>query len=31
MDKTIYFFGTMPFNLAILAKWLHLGAPQKLH
>jgi hypothetical protein len=32
MDKTIYFFGTLTFSpSAILATWLHLGAPKKLH
>jgi hypothetical protein len=29
MGKTSYFFGTLPFSLwAVLATWLHLGAPQ---
>jgi hypothetical protein len=29
MDKTSYFFGTLPFSpWAVLATWLHLGAPQ---
>jgi hypothetical protein len=32
MDKTIYFIGTLPFShWAVLATWLHLEAPQKLH
>jgi hypothetical protein len=31
MDKTNFFFGPLPFSpWAILATWLHLGAPQKL-
>jgi hypothetical protein len=29
MDKTSYFFGALPFSpWAVLATWLHLGAPQ---
>jgi hypothetical protein len=32
MGKTIYFFGTLPFNpWAVLATWLYLGVPQKLN
>jgi hypothetical protein len=31
IDKTNFFFGTMLFNpWAVIATWLHLGAPQKL-
>jgi hypothetical protein len=31
IGKTIFFFGTMPFSpWAVLATWLHIGAPQKL-
>jgi hypothetical protein len=31
MDKNKFFFGTLPFSpWAILAMWLHIGAPQKL-
>jgi hypothetical protein len=30
MDKTNYFFSTLPFNpWAVSATWLHVGAPQK--
>jgi hypothetical protein len=29
MGKTINFFGTVPFSpWAVLATWMHLGAPQ---
>jgi hypothetical protein len=29
MGKTNFFLGTLPFSLwAILATWLHVGAPQ---
>jgi hypothetical protein len=32
MNKIIYVLGPLPFSLwAILATWLHLEAPQKLH
>jgi hypothetical protein len=32
MGKTNLFFGTLPTNpWAMLATWLHLRAPQKLH
>jgi hypothetical protein len=32
MIETINFFDTLPFSpWAILASWLHLEAPQKLH
>jgi hypothetical protein len=32
MDKTNFFFSTLPFNpWAISATWLHVGAPQKIH
>jgi hypothetical protein len=31
MGKTIFFFSTLPFNpWAVLATWLHVGAPQKI-
>jgi hypothetical protein len=31
MDKLNFFFSTMPFSLwAVLATWLHIGAPQKI-
>jgi hypothetical protein len=31
MDKTNFFFGTLPFSpWAVLATWLHLKIPQKL-
>jgi hypothetical protein len=31
MGKTNFFFSTMPFSpWAILATWLHVGAPQKI-
>jgi hypothetical protein len=31
MDKTNFFFSTLPFSpWAILATWLHVGAPQKI-
>ena len=31
MGKKNFFFGPLPFNpLAILATWLHVGAPQKI-
>jgi hypothetical protein len=29
-DKTNLFFGTLAFAI-MLATWMHLGAPQKLH
>jgi hypothetical protein len=32
MDKTNYFLRTLPFSpWAVLATWLHVGAPQKIH
>jgi hypothetical protein len=32
MDKTHFVFGNLPFSpWAILATWLNLGAPKKLH
>jgi hypothetical protein len=32
MDKINFFFGTLPFiPWAVLAMWLHIGAPQKIH
>jgi hypothetical protein len=32
MGKTNFFLGTLTFNpLAVLATWLHIGAPQKIH
>jgi hypothetical protein len=31
MGKTNFFFSTLPFNpWAVLATWLHVGAPQKI-
>jgi hypothetical protein len=31
MGKTNFFLSTLPFNpWAILATWLHVGAPQKI-
>jgi hypothetical protein len=31
MGKTNYFLSTMPFNpWAVLATWLHAGAPKKI-
>jgi hypothetical protein len=31
MGKTNFFFSTLPFSLwAVLATWLHIGAPQKM-
>jgi hypothetical protein len=31
MDKTNFFFGTLPFSpWTVLTTWLHLEAPQKL-
>jgi hypothetical protein len=31
MDKGNFFLRTMPFNpWAVLATWLHIGAPQKI-
>jgi hypothetical protein len=31
MDKTNFFLSTLPFSpWAILATWLHIGAPQKI-
>jgi hypothetical protein len=32
MGKTNFFLSTLPFSTwAILATWLHVGAPQKIH
>jgi hypothetical protein len=32
IGKTSFFFSTMPFSpSAVLATWLHVGAPQKIH
>jgi hypothetical protein len=32
MDKIKLFFSTLPFGpWAILATWLHVGAPQRVH
>jgi hypothetical protein len=31
MGKTSLFFSTLPFSLwAVLATWLHVGAPEKI-
>jgi hypothetical protein len=31
MSKTNFFLSTLPFSLwAVLATWLHVGAPQKI-
>jgi hypothetical protein len=31
MDKTNFFFGTVPFSpWAVSATWLHVGAPHKI-
>jgi hypothetical protein len=31
-SKTNFFFTTMPFSFwAVLATWLHVGAPRKIH
>jgi hypothetical protein len=31
MGKTNFFLSTLPFSLwAVLATWLHVGAPQKI-
>jgi hypothetical protein len=32
MGKKNYFFSTLPFSpWAVLATWLHVGAPRKIH
>jgi hypothetical protein len=32
MDKTNFFLSTLSFNpYVVLATWLHVGAPQKIH
>jgi hypothetical protein len=32
MSKTNFFFNTLPFSpWVVLATWLHVGAPQKIH
>jgi hypothetical protein len=32
VGKTNFFFSTMPFSpWAVLATWLHVGVPQKIH
>jgi hypothetical protein len=32
MNKTNFFLSTLPFSpWAVLATWLHVGAPQKIH